>query len=111
MAFDAVGGVSPGSTQYPARCSNGSQYIGDGGGAPPPPLSLVLGAKLDSMNRCLKQLIGAVQSLSAAMSTSAPAAGDAGANGEFMGGYKECFSDGYSHGFHEVHTKPKPLSG
>lgn len=59
--------------------------------------SMSLVAKLESMDRCLKQLVGVVQSLSAAM-------GERSSSNEYPRGYKQGFADGYSRGSHEVNA-------
>ena len=62
-------------------------------------------ARLDAMDKALKQLLGSVDALSAAVGATFSAGGSGGGGGgpnEYVGGYKQGFADGYSHGFHEA---------
>eukprot|EP00964_Phaeocystis_antarctica_P057216 scaffold33838_cov45-Phaeocystis_antarctica.AAC.1 len=65
------------------------------------PGSSALSDKIDAMERCLKQLVGVVQSLSTAMGERTPAGGAK----EYVGGYQQGFADGYSRGVREVSAR------
>ena len=74
--------------------TNSVSYLGSGDG------STTFNARLDSMEKCLKQLLSSVETLSASVSSSG--GGGGGGTNEFTLGYKQGFADGYSHGFHEA---------